>query len=210
MLAYRQPERFIQPFLFFILMTVLFPLAVGPDKKALQQLAPGIMWLSVLLANLLAFDNLFREDFHDGCLEQFVLHAKPLPVFVFAKIFAHWLTTCIPLIFITPVMTFSYGLPSHAVLWLIVSLLVGTPIVVFVGGLVSAVIIGLRQSGVLLALLLLPLLIPVLIFGAGVVNAAEQGGAVSGQIAILSAVLLLCVAFLPPVIAGALKEGIND
>lgn len=209
LLAYRQRREFITPLAFFVMMAMLFPLAVSPDPLVLQRLAPGIIWVGALLATLLSLDRLFLLDYLEGVLQQWVLSPRPLSLLVLTKVLAHWLILGLPLVIIAPLLGLFLHLPLVAVKILVVSLLLGTPTLSLIGAIGVALTVGLRNSGVLLALLMLPLYIPVLIFGASAVSAAADGLMMTGQLAWLGVLLILSLSLAPLAIAGALRIGVN-
>lgn len=203
-LALRQKFDIVLPLLFFIIVVCLFPLAITPEPTLLRKLAPGIIWIAALLASLLAMDRLFRADYEDGTLEQLLLTPYPITVLVTIKVFAHWLLTGLPLIIMAPILAKMLFLPGTTLLLLIASLILGTPVLSFIGAIGSALTVNLRDGGVLLALLVLPLFIPVLIFG---VSAATLDHS-TGYFAILAAFLTLSLSLAPIAITAALRIGI--
>lgn len=207
LLAYRHRSQLIQPLLFFIIIVTLFPLAISSDAALLQKIAPGIIWVASLLATLLGLEHLFHPDFIDGSLEQFILSPYPLSLWVLAKVIAHWLITGLPLIVLTPLLGIMLHLPEHVVIVLIITLLLGTPTLSLLGSIATALTLGLRQGGVLLALIVLPLYIPVLIFAAGAVNSAMMSLPIQSEIALLGAILILSLTLAPLTTAAALKIG---
>lgn len=194
---------------FFIVTASLFPLAVGPQPELLRAIGPGLIWVAALLAALLSLPRLFTADYLDGTLEQMVLIAQPLSVLVLAKIFAHWLTTGVPLALIAPLLGMQFGLPAASLLTLVGALMLGTPILSLLGGIGAALTLGLRGGGALLALLVLPLYIPVLIFGAGAIEQAASGGEAAPYLSLLAAVLLIVLVLAPWAIGGALKLAVE-
>ena len=208
LLVYRRSHELIQSLLFFVILIVLFPLAMGPDQHLLQFIGPGLILVATLLSMLLAMPQLFAEDFRDGCLEQQLLSPYPLSLFVFIRIVIHWLTTAFPLILLLPLLGVWLSIPLHTLLALILSLLVGTPIFSTVGAIMVALTLGLRQSGALLALLILPLIVPILISGAGITTLASQGQSYCAALAWLGAILAVALSVGPFVIGEALKVGI--
>ncbi|MBT6276425.1 MAG: heme exporter protein CcmB [Chromatiales bacterium] len=204
-LAARRPGDVANPLLFFMVAISLFPLGVSPRQEVLAQIAPGVVWVAALLATLLALDGLFRSDFEDGTLEQILLSPVPAPLLVGAKITAHWIVTGVPLIVCAPVLGVSLSLPDGALLTLVATLSLGTPILSLVGAIGIALTVGLRRGGALLALLVLPLYVPVLIFGAHAVSSAAAGLPVTGQLLLMSAMLVLAVTLAPLAAAAALR-----
>jgi heme exporter protein B len=208
-LAYRRRTEIANPLLFFLIVVTLFPLGMSPESKSLQALAPGIIWVAALLAAMLSLDTLFRSDFEDGTLEQMTLNAHSLPLLVLAKIFAHWLVSGLPLLLIAPLLAVLLFLPTTAMPTLLISIMLGTPILSLVGAIGVALTVGLRRGGILLSLLVLPLYIPVLIFAAHAVNEAAKGFPVTGQLLLLGALLSLSLTLAPLATAAALRISLN-
>jgi len=209
LIAFRRRSEIIHPLIFFIMVVSLFPLAIGDDKVLLQKIAPAIIWVTALLATMLSLDNLFRSDFEDGSLEQMTLLQAPLSFLVTAKITAHWIITGLPLILITPVLAMLLYLPTDIVSTLVLTLLVGTPTLSLIGAVAIALTVALRQGGVILSLLVLPLYIPVLIFATLALQNVEQGFSAEAQLAMMFAILLLAITLSPFAIAAALKVSLN-
>ena len=171
-LAMRDKTDFINSLIFFIIIIVLFPLTFGSDAKLINELIPGVIWISALLATCLSLESIFRSDFEDGTIEQITLSRYPLTLIVSAKIIAHWLTFGIPLIIISILMGLIFSLPVDVILALFITLLLGTPTLSLFGSVMVVLTIGLRGS-MLLSLLILPLSMPVLIFSILAVNNAS-------------------------------------
>jgi heme exporter protein B len=190
---------------FFLLVTSLFPLAISPDKKLLASIAPGIVWVAALLANLLALPRLFSIDHGDGSLEQLVVANAPLPALVTGKVIAHWVLTGLPVILLTPLAGLQFGLSVEAIQTLVLSLLIGTPILSWLGAIAAALTLGTRADASLLALLVLPLTVPILIFGAGAVESQVIGLGLSAHFSLLGAGLILSCLLGPWFAALAVK-----
>ncbi|MEE6046970.1 heme exporter protein CcmB, partial [Avibacterium paragallinarum] len=173
------------------------------------EIAPGVAWVAALLSALLSFERLFRDDFIDGSLEQLMLSSQPLALTALAKVVAHWLLTGFPLILLSPIAALLLSLDSHLWWALVLTLLLGTPILSCLGAIGVALTVGLRKGGVLLSLLVLPLFIPVLIFSASVLEAAELALSYNGQLAILGAMLCAALTLSPFAIAAALRISIE-
>ncbi len=205
LLAYRNRGELVNPMLFFIIIVSMFPLAVSPDSKILEVMAAGVIWVAALLATLLSIERIFRSDFDDGTIEQILLSPQPLPVLMLAKVVAHWLVTGLPLILVTPILAMLMHLPSESLGVLMLTLLLGTPVLSLVGAIGVALTIGLRRGGMLLTLLILPLYVPVLIFGANAAQASAMGLDVSSQIYLMAAMLVFTLTLAPLAIGAALK-----
>lgn len=209
LLAFRRRAEMANPLFFFVLVVTLFPLAVGAQPNLLQAMAPGVIWVSALLAAMLSLDGLFRSDFEDGSLEQLLLSPHPLSVLVLGKVLAHWLVTGLPLILIAPLLALFLGLPDAAMSTLWLTLILATPVLSLIGAIGVALTVGLRRGGMILSLLVLPLYIPVLIFASGAVDRAASGLPVTAQINILLAMLCSALVLTPLPTAAALKMSVN-
>jgi len=208
-LAMRRRAEIANPLLFFVMVIVLFPLGVGAEPNLLERMSAGVVWVAALLSALLTLDSIFRSDFEDGTLEQLLLSAQPLSVMVLAKVVAHWLVTGLPLLLVAPLLAMLLGMKSAAMGTLMLSLLLGTPVLSLIGAIGVALTVGLRRAGVILSLLVLPLYVPVLIFGAAAVDAAASGLPVSGQLYILAAFLAMALSLAPVAAASALRISLS-
>lgn len=209
LIAFRRRSEIIHPLIFFVMVVSLFPLAIGDDKVLLQKIAPAIIWVTALLATMLSLDSLFRSDFEDGTLEQLTLLKTPLSLLVTAKITAHWFITGLPLILITPLLAVLLYLPTKTISILMLTLFLGTPTLSLIGAVGIALTVGLRQGGVILSLLILPLYIPVLIFATLALQNTSQGFSAEAQLAMMLAILVLAITLAPFAIAAALKVSLN-
>ena len=194
---------------FFVIAVALFPLGVGPELNLLNRIAPGVLWVCALLATMLSLDSLFREDFEDGNLEQIALGVLPLEAVVLAKALAHWITTGLPLIICAPVLAVLLNMSAEGFVVLIISLLIGTPILSLIGTVGAALTVSLRRGGVLIALLVLPLSVPVLIFGVGAVEGAIFGLGERSPLLILAGGLVAALALAPVASAAALRMALE-
>ncbi len=208
-LAMRSRQEVANPLIFFVLCASLFPLGVSPDADFLRPAAGGILWVSALLATLLSLDSLFRADLEDGALEQLVLTRHPFFVLVLGKVAAHWLLTGLPLILLSPLLGVMLFLPQDVIAVLMLTLLLGTPVLSLVGSVGAALTAGLRGAGVLLSLLVIPLYVPVLIFGTGAVEAAMQGMPYNGQLALMGGILLVSLVTAPFAAAAAVRISLS-
>ncbi|MBN8769405.1 MAG: heme exporter protein CcmB [Stenotrophomonas nitritireducens] len=204
-LLWRRRGDAAQPILFALLVVALFALALGGNPQLLQRVASAVLWLSVLLAGLLSLDTLFRGDAEDGSLEQWLLSPVPLPWLVAVRVFSHWLTTAFPLVLVSPLLAELMQLPRGQLPVLVASLALGTPLLSLLGAVVAALTVGMRRSGILLALLVLPLYVPVLVFGAGAVAASAQGFDASGALLLLAAGLVVSLLLAPLTAAAAIR-----
>jgi len=204
-LAARGRADAVTSLVFFVIVASLFPLGIGADLKVLRDIGPGVVWVAALLASLLSLPRLFVADYADGTLEQLLLVPQPLSVLALAKVLAHWLTTGLPLVLLSPLLGVQYGLSADAIGTLVVALLLGTPTLSLIGAIGAALTLGLRGGNVLTALLVLPLNAPVLIFGAGAVSALMAGLATTAQLSLLGAMLALALALVPWALATSLR-----
>lgn len=204
-LAFRSPGQTVNPMAFFLMVASLFPLGITPDRETLAVLSGGILWIGALLSVLLSLDSLFRGDQDDGALDQLLLSPHPLPLLVLAKVFCHWLTTGLCLTLMAPVLALMLHMPEQAYPALLISLLLGTPVLSLAGAIGAALTVKIQRGGVLLTLLSLPLYIPVLIFATGAVNAAANQLPYTGHILWLAVFLVLGICLAPIAIAGALR-----
>jgi heme exporter protein B len=204
-LLWRRRGDALQPALFALLVVVLFALALGAEAQALARVASAVLWVAVLLAGLLALDTLFRGDAEDGSLEQWMLAPVPLAWLVLVRTFMHWATTALPLLIATPLLAELLHLPRAQLPVLLASLALGTPLLSLLGAVVAALTVGMRRSGILVALLALPLYVPVLVFGAGSVVAAAQGLDPIGALLLLGAGLVLALVLAPLAAAAAIR-----
>lgn len=184
---------------FFLVVVAITPLGLGPDLNLLARIAPGILWVALLLAALLSADRIFHNDYEDGTLDVLTTGTLPLPVVAAIKCFAHWLTTGVPLVLLAPVLGLLLNLPLGTMPSLVLAMLAGTPAVSFIAGIGASLTLGLRRGGLLLALIVLPLYVPVLIFGVAAVTPY-----VSGPHALWPALLMLCALSLASIVLAPL------
>ncbi|MDT8387335.1 MAG: heme exporter protein CcmB [Thiogranum sp.] len=208
-LAYRKRAEIVNPLLFFVLVTAMFPLGIGADPAQLRDIGPGIIWVAALLAALLSLETIFRSDFEDGSLEQLLLCPHPLSILMLAKVAAHWVTTGLPLLLVAPLLAVLLDLPEEARSTLLITLALGTPVLSLVGTIGVALTVGLRRGGMILSLLVLPLYVPVLIFAASAVTTAGAGLPVSAHLFLLTALLALAVSLSPAATAAALRISLS-
>lgn len=195
---------------FFLIVVTLVPFAIGPDLALLQRIGPAILWLGALLASLLTLDRLLATDYEDGSLDIIMTGPLPLELAVAAKAMAHWLTTSLPLVVITPLLGLMLNVELKAMGAVALTLLAGTPALTFIGVIGAALSVALRRGGLLLAVLVLPLTVPVLIFGVAAANAAIVGPAPFGPpFTILCALSLASLILGPVAAAAALRYGLE-
>lgn len=176
---------------FFVIAATLFPLAAGPERQELARVAPAVIWIGALLATLLSLDRLFQADLEDGSLDLLLAGGAPASVVVLAKCLAHWLSTGLPLVLVSPLLSLLLGLDLSGMAMLGLTLLLGTPTLSLIGAVGAGLTVGVRRAGILIAVLVLPLYVPVLIFGAGAVDLAVLGLDTGPSLALLGAILLV-------------------
>ncbi len=205
LLAWRRRGDAAMPVLYAMIVAILFPFALGPNHQLLARVSGGIVLVTVLLAMLLALDNLFRSDLEDGVLAQMVLAPQSLSALMAARILAYWLVTASPLLVAGPILGYMLGLPAQAQPVLFLSLVLSSALLALLGSMLAALTAGTRRSGMLLSLMLLPLIVPVVIFAAGAISAVEQGLPWIAPLAWLSAALALTLVLAPVACATALR-----
>jgi len=204
-LAAKRPGDVLNPLFFFAMVSTLFPLAVGPNSEQLALNGPGVVWVAALLATLLSLNSLFLGDFEDGSLDQLLLSPQPLPLLALAKAVAHWLTSGVPLVIISPLIAITFAMESSSIGVMMLTLALGSLSLSLIGSIGAALIVGLHRGTALLGLLILPLAMPVLIFGARTVSLANAGDAVASGVFFLSAYCMLAISLAPFACAAALK-----
>ena len=205
LLAGRRRSEVLTTLFFFIVVTSLFPLGIGPEPALLRRIGPGALWVAALLATLLGLPRLFAADHADGTLEQMALSSQSFVLQMAGKVAAHWLLCGLPLVLLSPVLGLQFGIEGEALWVLMLSLLVGTPLLSLIGAIGAALTLGVRGGGVLLALLILPLFIPALVFGAGSVDAYTAGLSIRGHLSVLGAMLALATFFAPWATTASLR-----
>ncbi|MGE0312653.1 MAG: heme exporter protein CcmB [Lautropia sp.] len=190
---------------FFVMASSMFPLAVGPQREWLQRIGPGVIWVAALLAVLLALPRLFEHDHLDGSLEQMLAADRSLAALVAGKLVATWLVSALPLLAATPLLALAFDLDAATLALLTLSLALGTPILVGIGGVAAALTLGVRGAATLITLLCLPLFVPALIFGAGAVEMQAAGLSPWPHLALLAAGMLAACVATPPLAALALR-----
>lgn len=201
----RQIRYLINSCLFFLMLLFIFPLTIRPEIQLMRTIAPGLIWMAILLSMLLSAERLFQQDYDQGVVEQWLVSGESLSVIVSAKALAHWFFNLLPLLVLSPLVAVLFSFSIWETWILILSLLCGTPALLFLCALAAAFGVGVNQKGALMALILLPLTLPLLIFGSGTLNIAMQGMPVSGYLALLLAMSVIAVGFLPYAIAGVMR-----
>ncbi len=208
-LAYRQGGDAGLAVAFFVIAAALFPLGMGPEEQLLSRIAAGVVWVTALLAVLLALERLFQADFEDGTLDLLALSPLPLELVVLAKCLANWLLTGAPLLIAAPIIAVLLHMKTEGLVILIASMLLGTPTLSLIGSIGAALTVGARRGGVLLSLLLLPLYVPVLIFGVSAVDQSHSGMGGKTELLILGAILAAALPLAPWAAAAALRQAVE-
>jgi heme exporter protein B len=208
-LAVRRSADALNVLGFFVLACSMFPLAIGPQRDWLQRIGPGAIWVAALLAVMLALPRLFEHDHVDGTLDAMIASGRSLAALVGGKLLAAWLVTGLPLVVLAPVLALAFDLPGHAIPVLMLSLLLGTPVLLAIGAVATALTLGLQAGPTLVTLLCLPLYVPVLVFGAGAVEAETAGLSGSAHLALLGAGMLMASLIAPAVAALALRISVE-
>ena len=209
LIAYKRKNDLFNPFMFFILVATLFPIGISPEPEVLGEISAGVLWISALLASLLAMDNLFRADFEDGSLELLMLSPHPLYFLVLAKNVAHWLVSGLPVVLVSPLIAYMLNFPEGSYLTLVLTLLLGTPVLSLLGSIGVALTVGLGSRGLILAVITLPMSVPVLIAGTLTVSQTLDGASLSGYLAIMGAMLVSAFTLAPLASAAALRISVN-
>ena len=205
LLAWKRPGDVLNPLFFFAMVATLFPLAVGPSNEQLEFSGPGVLWAAALLAMLLSLNSLFVSDFEDGSLDQMLVSPQPLPALALGKSIAHWMTSGLPLVVVSPIVALTFRMPVSVVGVLMLTLLIGTMSLSMLGSIGAALTVGLHRGTALLSLLVLPFAMPVLIFGARTVSLVATGDSVAGGLYFLAAYAVLIVSIAPFATAAALR-----
>jgi heme exporter protein B len=208
-LAFRAGGGFGRGLAFFLIVTIMVPFSVGPQSDLLSKIAPGVLWLGALLACLLSLDRLLALDWEDGSLDLLATAPLPLESTVTIKSLAHWLTTGLPLVLAAPVLGVLLNLPAAGYLWLVVSLVMGTPALSVIGTVGAALTVGLKRGGLLLSLLVLPLYVPTLIFGAEVARRGAIGMETQTPLMMLAGITAASIALLPFASAAVLRVNLR-
>jgi heme exporter protein B len=208
-MALRNPSSFLNPLLFFVISISLFPIAISPESQTLSNIAPGIIWVTVMLSALLSLNTLFHFDYENGILEQMVISHHSLALILLAKTTAHWILTGLPIILLSPLVGTVLFLDYESILILMLTLLIATPCLSLIGAIGASLIVGNKNSGMLLSLLVLPLYVPILIFGTSAVSQTQFNLPINGQIYFLSFMLVLSLITAPFISAYSLRISIE-
>lgn len=203
----RQTYAWLTPLIFFSLVSFLFSVALEGNPVLLKKLAPEIIWIAALLSILISLDGLFRQK---NNLDLLLLSPQPLTIIVVGKLISYWITHCLPLILICPLLGGLFQMSWHTQWILILTLLLGTPTLCLLGGIGAALLVGLRTSGLLLPVLIMPLYVPVLILGVGTVSTDGMNLTVRSGVALLSALALFSLTFAPFLTSLSLRIGVKQ
>jgi len=209
LISIKRRNEVLNPFMFFLIVVSLFPLGISPEGAMLRQIAAGVIWIAVLLASMLSMDSLYRSDYEDGSLEQLLLSSQPLYLLVFAKNIAHWLVSGLHVIVVSPLLAYMLSLPAAGYPALLLSLLLGVPVVGMVGSIAVALTVGLGSRGLILAVIAVPMSVPVLIFGTLAVQNSLAGASPVGYLALLGAMLAAAASLAPVATAAALRIALH-
>jgi heme exporter protein B len=209
LLAYRRRAELLQPLVFLMVVTTLFPLGVGPSPQLLANVAPGVIWIAALLASVLSLDSLFRSDYEDGTLEQMVLSGQSLALIALARTVAHWLVAGLPIVLLSPLLALWMNLPEQGMSIMIKSLIIGTPVLSLIGAIGGALTVSLKRGSQLLSLLVFPLYVPLLILATSAVSAAVADLPYTGQLGLMIAGLIASLTLAPFATAAALKLSLS-
>ena len=208
-IAYKRKNDVLNPFMFFLIVATLFPIGISPDPDRLGEIAAGVLWISALLASLLAMDNLYRADYEDGSLEQLLLSPHPLYFLVLAKNISHWLVSGLPVVLVSPLIAYMLNLPDAAYSLIFVTLLLGTPVLSLLGSIGVALTVSLGSRGLILAVITLPMSVPVLIAGTLAVQETLNGASLGGYLAVMGAMFVGALTLAPLASAAALRISVN-
>jgi heme exporter protein B len=204
-LSFRRPDQLLQPLVFFLIVTTLFPLGLSAQLSLLKDMAPGVLWVAALLSSLLSLESLFKSDADDGTLDQLALSGQSLTAIVIAKTAAHWLLSGAALVLVSPVVAIALGIPLSAYPTMLLSLGLGTLTLSWLGAIGAGLTVGLKRGNVLLSLIVLPLAMPLLIFGAGATDRAMSGTSATGALYFLGSLCVFTCTLAPFAVSTALR-----
>ena len=208
-MAFRNPSSFLNPLMFFVISISLFPIAISPDAETLMNIAPGIIWVITMLAVLLSLNSLFHSDYDNGVLEQIVISHHPLPLILLAKTTAHWILSGLPIILLSPLLGVALFLDSNSIYILMLTLFLATPCLSLIGSIGASLVVSIKNSGMLLSLLILPLYIPILIFATSAVSQSQFNLSINGQLYFLGSILIISLITAPFISALALRVSLE-
>ena len=204
-MAFRNPSSFLNPLMFFVISISLFPIAISPEAQTLSSIAPGIIWVITMLSVLLSLNSLFHYDYDSGVLEQMVISHHSLPLILLAKTLAHWMLSGLPIIILSPFLGMALFINTEGIYILVLTLIIATPCLSLIGSIGASLVVGIKNSGMLLSLLILPLFIPILIFATSAVSQSQSNLPIDGQLYFLGFILILSLLITPFLSAISLK-----
>ena len=204
-MAFRNPSSFLNPLMFFVISISLFPIAISPEAQTLSSIAPGVIWVITMLSVLLSLNSLFHYDYDNGVLEQMVISHHSLPLILLAKTLAHWILSGLPIIVLSPFLGMALFINTEGIYILILTLIIATPCLSLIGAIGASLVVGIKNSGMLLSLLILPLYIPILIFATSAVSQSQSNLPIDGQLYFLGFILILSLLITPFLSALSLK-----
>jgi len=204
-MALRNPSSFLNPLMFFVISISLFPIAISPEAQTLSSIAPGIIWVITMLSVLLSLNSLFHYDYDSGVLEQMVISHHSLPLILLAKTLAHWMLSGLPIIILSPFLGMALFINTEGIYILVLTLIIATPCLSLIGSIGASLVVGIKNSGMLLSLLILPLYIPILIFATSAVSQSQSNLPIDGQLYFLGFILILSLLITPFLSALSLK-----
>ncbi|MDP6164037.1 MAG: heme exporter protein CcmB [Candidatus Thioglobus sp.] len=204
-MAFRNPSSFLNPLMFFVISISLFPIAISPEAQTLSSMAPGIIWVITMLSVLLSLNSLFHYDYDNGVLEQMVISHHSLPLILLAKTLDHWTLSGLPIIILSPFLGMALFINSEGIYILVLTLIIATPCLSLIGSIGASLVVGIKNSGMLLSLLILPLYIPILIFATSAVSQSQSNLPIDGQLYFLGFILILSLLITPFLSAISLK-----
>ncbi|MDC1065991.1 heme exporter protein CcmB [Candidatus Pseudothioglobus singularis] len=208
-MALRNPSSFLNPLMFFVISISLFPIAISPEAQTLSSIAPGIIWVITMLSVLLSLNSLFHYDYDSGVLEQMVISHHSLPLILLAKTLAHWMLSGLPIIILSPFLGMALFINTEGIYILFLTLIIATPCLSLIGSIGASLVVGIKNSGMLLSLLILPLYIPILIFATSAVSQSQSNLPIDGQLYFLGFILILSLLVMPFLSALSLKVSLE-
>ena len=204
-MAFRNPSSFLNPLMFFVISISLFPIAISPESETLSRMAPGIIWVITMLSVLLSLNTIFHYDFDNGVLEQMIISHHSLSLILLAKTIAHWMLSGLPIILLSPFLGMALFLDFDSIIILLLTLIIATPCLSLIGSVGASLVVGIKNSGMLLSLLILPLYIPILIFATSAISQSQSNRMIDGQLYFLGFFLVVSLIITPFLSAISLK-----
>ncbi len=205
----RQRKVLFNAMLLFVMIVAFFPLTLPADNTLLRHVFPGLIWIALLFLLLLSSEWLFQQEIESGVMEQWLIGAYPIHWVLRAKLLVIWCCQMLLVGIVSPLLMVMFNLSLEEYGILLLSIVLGTPTLLMLNALASSFSSGIQQKGVFMALILLPLSLPVMILGSGVLLHAMQDFPVYGEMALLLAMSVLSVFFLPWVMGVALQTSSN-